>query len=469
LGHDFSGVRIRDDRSAAAKAHSLGAAAFTNGSEITFGQGAYAPHTAAGRHLLAHELSHVIQQGAAPPVAAAAPAAPPVSFTGRAPRTQLQDIKAVGGKWWERPDAVKKIVSEKDNTPGKEISKALDKNDLKGTQSLLRTEVIDGKTHEWRLTVRAEFLDRSALIPGQKYGETKPTVKYDLKRDKDEIKVHEIAIEVNKYLEAKAEDEDLYKPGNKARDEARVNFMAARTLYHEMLHALIQVDEESAKEGGSAQTTQATQGFEKMTSKLKTSARLSNTEQSVRQSISKVATAAEIVTARGDLFVEPGKTSKTRAEKIIEEAEADKLDKKYMDNLKAAAQAIPFANKSDEHVDFVEKTMEMLLEEKYARKTTGEAFGLKEYQENSKLADDYVAQVENTLLKLGRAKTGRDGLKFAGNVDYDREFSTLHTNVQTMYNLIDTEPAAAQGVGPRMFGSPEMLPKPITLEEMSAK
>lgn len=84
LGHDFSGVRLRTGEAAAA--HGLSAAAFTHGNEITFGQGQYEPHTQAGRHLLAHELSHVIQQGAAPPVAAAGHA--PVRFTGNAPRSR---------------------------------------------------------------------------------------------------------------------------------------------------------------------------------------------------------------------------------------------------------------------------------------------------------------------------------------------------------------------------------------------
>lgn len=458
LGHDFSGVRLRTGEAAAAAAHGLSAAAFTTGSEITFGQGQYSPHTHAGRHLLAHELSHVIQQGAAPRVAAAGHA--PVRFTGHAPRVQRQDVKAVGGNWDERPDAVKKLIKDNDATPGKEISKALEKNDLKGTQSLFRTEVIEGKTHEWRLTVRSAWLDRASLNPGTKYGVTKDTVRYTEKGKQADVEVHEIPIEVNKLLQSSSEDEKLFPKGNKANDEARVNFMAARTLYHEMIHAMLRADEESQN---SAQT-QASVGFAKQNAKLKTSPKLAAIEQSVKLSVSRLVYAAEKFANRGELFAKPGETLKTRAEKIMDEAKADKLDEKYMSNLSKAVQdTIPFANKSDEHVNFLEETMNMLLEEKYARKTTGDAFKLKDYQDNSKLVDDYVGNVDKTVVDLARNKTGRPTLTLTGDKDYDRELSGLRSNVYTMYNLLDTEPEVTPGVGPKMFSTPDTFPAPLDI------
>lgn len=66
FGHDFSQVRIHTDSSAAAGARVVQARAYTAGRDIVFGAGQYAPHTAAGRHLLAHELAHVVQQQRAP-------------------------------------------------------------------------------------------------------------------------------------------------------------------------------------------------------------------------------------------------------------------------------------------------------------------------------------------------------------------------------------------------------------------
>lgn len=62
LGHDFSGVRIHTGRQAAQSAHEVNAAAYTVGRNIVFGGGEYAPETSSGRRLLAHELTHVVQQ-----------------------------------------------------------------------------------------------------------------------------------------------------------------------------------------------------------------------------------------------------------------------------------------------------------------------------------------------------------------------------------------------------------------------
>jgi hypothetical protein len=62
FGADFSGVRIHTGEQAAQLNNSISARAFTLGSDIYFNQGAYAPHSAEGQRLLAHELTHTIQQ-----------------------------------------------------------------------------------------------------------------------------------------------------------------------------------------------------------------------------------------------------------------------------------------------------------------------------------------------------------------------------------------------------------------------
>ncbi len=62
FGHDFGGVRIHTGAPARASANSLNALAFTVGQQVVFGAGQFAPETGAGRHLLAHELAHTVQQ-----------------------------------------------------------------------------------------------------------------------------------------------------------------------------------------------------------------------------------------------------------------------------------------------------------------------------------------------------------------------------------------------------------------------
>jgi Domain of unknown function (DUF4157) len=62
FGADFSGVRIHTDTRADGLNQSLSARAFTTGQDVFFRQGEYSPGTSSGRELLAHELTHVVQQ-----------------------------------------------------------------------------------------------------------------------------------------------------------------------------------------------------------------------------------------------------------------------------------------------------------------------------------------------------------------------------------------------------------------------
>lgn len=64
LGADVSNVRVHTDEGAASLNNHLSARAFTYGNHVFFGRNQYQPGSAEGRHLIAHELSHTIQQGA---------------------------------------------------------------------------------------------------------------------------------------------------------------------------------------------------------------------------------------------------------------------------------------------------------------------------------------------------------------------------------------------------------------------
>ncbi|WPR75103.1 DUF4157 domain-containing protein [Algoriphagus sp. NG3] len=66
IGADFSGVRIHSDANAAQMSSAIGAQAFTHGKDIYFNEGKYQPETSEGKHLIAHELTHTVQQGGAP-------------------------------------------------------------------------------------------------------------------------------------------------------------------------------------------------------------------------------------------------------------------------------------------------------------------------------------------------------------------------------------------------------------------
>jgi hypothetical protein len=62
LGHDFSNVRVHNSAESDEINQQLNAKAFTTGQDIFFKDGAYNPDTTSGQQLIAHELTHVVQQ-----------------------------------------------------------------------------------------------------------------------------------------------------------------------------------------------------------------------------------------------------------------------------------------------------------------------------------------------------------------------------------------------------------------------
>lgn len=82
MGHDFSDVRVHTGGRADESARSIHAQAYTVGTQVVFRSGAYQPDTDAGRHVLAHELAHVVQQKAGPVAGTPAPGGISVSDPG---------------------------------------------------------------------------------------------------------------------------------------------------------------------------------------------------------------------------------------------------------------------------------------------------------------------------------------------------------------------------------------------------
>ena len=95
FGHDFSGVRVYSDGAAGDSAAAVRASAYTLGRHIVFGQGEYQPASHRGRRLLAHELTHVIQQGHAGKGATATRSRTFVDISGAADETGLRPTPRV--------------------------------------------------------------------------------------------------------------------------------------------------------------------------------------------------------------------------------------------------------------------------------------------------------------------------------------------------------------------------------------
>ena len=73
LGADFSDVRVHTDGKASESARSVQAHAYTVGSDVVFQSGQYTPESDSGKRMLAHELTHVVQQRSGPVAGTPAP------------------------------------------------------------------------------------------------------------------------------------------------------------------------------------------------------------------------------------------------------------------------------------------------------------------------------------------------------------------------------------------------------------
>lgn len=101
MGADFSGVRVHTGSEAHQLNEQLSAKAFTTGSDIFFREGEYAPHSSGGQELIAHELTHVVQQGSGA-----------VGGSGGAMR-----VNAPGDRFEQEADSVAKTVSSAGGAP----------------------------------------------------------------------------------------------------------------------------------------------------------------------------------------------------------------------------------------------------------------------------------------------------------------------------------------------------------------
>ena len=95
FGHDFGGVQVHNDARAADSARSVNALAYTTGNHVVFGSGQYAPATRGGQKLIAHELTHVLQQQKSGGILQRATPAGPLGIAGAGGTSCGADISKV--------------------------------------------------------------------------------------------------------------------------------------------------------------------------------------------------------------------------------------------------------------------------------------------------------------------------------------------------------------------------------------
>lgn len=111
FGSRFDDVRLHTGASAARSAQQLQARAYTYGRDLVFGAGEYAPTSARGRHLIAHELTHVVQQSRGG-------AAPMLQRKGLGGPLDLQPDVCVSVPWLSDPACASKAADICAATPG---------------------------------------------------------------------------------------------------------------------------------------------------------------------------------------------------------------------------------------------------------------------------------------------------------------------------------------------------------------
>ncbi|MDB4891345.1 MAG: peptidase superfamily protein [Gemmatimonadetes bacterium] len=157
IGHDFSRVRIHSDAAAQRSAEQVNAHAYTVGHDIVFGAGRFAPGTREGRHLIAHELTHVVQQRGAPLSVQRAPAS-----GGAAPRLTISDIDIKSND----PDCqYQKGEAEKSRSPEGILPNDIERAEFFGMEPADAVVIADFKVNDGSLRPSTQSLFRKYWLP----------------------------------------------------------------------------------------------------------------------------------------------------------------------------------------------------------------------------------------------------------------------------------------------------------------
>ncbi|GAA4095451.1 DUF4157 domain-containing protein [Actinomadura miaoliensis] len=155
FGHDFGAVRVHDGPAAARSAADLDAAAYTVGHSVVLGGDGYAPGTAAGRRVLAHELAHVVQQ--APQPTADGRRAPSPPATAEREAHAAAEAAALGRPFRIRERLAPGTVARQPATPSTADVAAEDDRRL-AALGITRQQLID-----WATLPKGDFIGKYGL------------------------------------------------------------------------------------------------------------------------------------------------------------------------------------------------------------------------------------------------------------------------------------------------------------------
>ncbi|HEY0190622.1 MAG TPA: DUF4157 domain-containing protein, partial [Kofleriaceae bacterium] len=152
LGADLGNVRVHDDADSAALADRHDAVAFAQGTDVYFASGKYDPGSAAGKALIAHEATHVVQQRSGGTAAAGAMSEPGGAVEREADRVAGAFAQGLA------PGAAEFAVSER------AAAGTISRKDAAAPEGTVAAEKKDPK--EWKLHLLGQVLDLSARLAG---------------------------------------------------------------------------------------------------------------------------------------------------------------------------------------------------------------------------------------------------------------------------------------------------------------
>ena len=366
FGQDLSHVRVHTGSEAAGSARAINAQAYTAGKDVVFGSGQYSPDSTKGRRLLAHELAHVVQ-----------PSAPGIMR--RAPSDGTAD---------PQPAKVKNLVQNNDPTPNHELFQLIAVNALDNKAAIAVGPIMaGGAANTWVLKVQFKApLDPHGTIRGK----TEPETLRSIPGPKQGT-VHEIQIAINKFLASSPEELSAHPAL-----QERMNYMAAGTLLHELIHVRLNIDRTLASLGVSAVSVTG--------SKL----------QILRSNLPAAKAQEDQV-----------KTGVTILLGIAGQA----IGRPVMDGQTTAA--------------FLTNTIDTLVEEKFAKQTAGRPFGLVSSITNDEIADAYSLKVAEKIYQDACKIDFAKGYGLKSNNKWNEAANELKASVKRFFDKLDgpTHPA----------------------------
>jgi hypothetical protein len=418
FGRDLSDVRVHADTQAAESAESLNANAYTVGRDIVFGLGQYAPGSDSGKRLIAHEVSHVLQQTEPPLLPARrgdSPQSGPRQMISHTPvnqRTPLIQRQPKTASTTFLPD-IRKVLESK-ATP--EMLALLKKIDLKKTtpQEIMKT-VIDATKHVWELTLT--FHNRAA--GGSSTKPEKPFI------DKKRGEVHQITSEVA--FQHSTVDIPKTAPAMQIKTNLeRGIYMTAQDLFHELTHVLLIIGRDITDASAKAGTTP-------------TPAQTFKVRKEYQSTLDVVA---------GPSFKDP-------RDKVIDALAL--LFKRSSDLLNLQ---IP----DDRFMAIATNDIEKLVNEKFTFGKAGEAFGFT--PTNLKIATSYVPTYVMELFDpaLGSMMHSVMMSRLGGNNGWNTLKNDAITQVTNLYNEIDKDLTLKGYILPGLMPTqPPAMPLPLQM------